>query len=113
MIDRWKRVVACNCDKEDELDYDRKDEESRLPERLRNLGIMHIDDERMSGTAREDEDCCDDQDRCWHDVSCTTEKRWSSLGEPFGHAERIHLGIGPKGGCWGVIHVCRSMICRS
>jgi hypothetical protein len=48
MIDRWKRVVACNCDKEDKLDCDREDEESRLPERLSNLIITHIDDERMS-----------------------------------------------------------------
>jgi hypothetical protein len=48
--------------------------------------------------------CCDDQDRCWHDVSCTLEKRWSALGEPFGHAERSHLGIGPEGYICGAVH---------
>jgi hypothetical protein len=28
VIDRWKSVKACNCNKEDELDCDREDEES-------------------------------------------------------------------------------------
>jgi hypothetical protein len=55
-IYRWKSVVACNCEKEDELDCDKEHEESQLLERLRNLRIAHIDDEYMSGTAREDEE---------------------------------------------------------
>jgi hypothetical protein len=44
-IDRWKSVEACNCNREDELDYDREDEESRLLERLRNISITPSDDE--------------------------------------------------------------------
>ena len=43
VIERWKSVEACNCNKEDELDYDREDEESRLLERLRNLDITLSD----------------------------------------------------------------------
>jgi hypothetical protein len=34
----------------------REDEESGLPEKLRNLSIMPSDDERMGVTAREDEE---------------------------------------------------------
>jgi hypothetical protein len=34
----------------------REDEESRLPEKLRNLSITPSDDERMELTAREDEE---------------------------------------------------------
>jgi hypothetical protein len=55
-IDRWKSVEACNCNREDELDYDREDEESRLLDRLRNLSITPSDDERMGITAREAEE---------------------------------------------------------
>jgi hypothetical protein len=55
-IDKWKSVEACNCNKEDELDYDREDEESRLLDRLRNLSITPNDDERMGITTREAEE---------------------------------------------------------
>jgi hypothetical protein len=44
VIDRWKSVEACNCNREVELDYNREDEESQLLERQRNLGITPIDD---------------------------------------------------------------------
>jgi hypothetical protein len=56
VIDRWKSVEACNCNREDELDYDREDEESQLPERLRNLSITPSDDGCMGLTAREAEE---------------------------------------------------------
>jgi hypothetical protein len=56
VIDRWKSVEACNCNREDELDYDREDEESRLLDRLRYLNITPSDDERMGITAREAEE---------------------------------------------------------
>ena len=55
-IDRWKSVEACNCNREDELDYDREDEESRLLDRLRNLIITPSDDERIGITTREAEE---------------------------------------------------------
>ena len=55
-IDRWKSVEACNCNREDELTYDRKDEESRLLDRLRNLSITPSDDECMGITTRKDEE---------------------------------------------------------
>jgi hypothetical protein len=45
-IDKWKSVEVCNCNREDELDCDREDEESRLPERLRNLRIMAMNEEK-------------------------------------------------------------------
>jgi hypothetical protein len=30
VIDRWKSVEACNCNREDHLDFDREEEESQL-----------------------------------------------------------------------------------
>ena len=36
-------VEACNYNREDYLDYDREDEESQLPDRLRNLSITPSD----------------------------------------------------------------------
>jgi hypothetical protein len=56
VIDRWKSVEACNCNREDELDYDREDEESRLLDMLRYLSITPSDDERMGITTREAEE---------------------------------------------------------
>jgi hypothetical protein len=44
-------VEACNCNREDELDCDREDKESRLLDRLRNLDITPSDDGRMGLTA--------------------------------------------------------------
>jgi hypothetical protein len=55
-IERWKSVEACNCNREDELDCDREDEESRLLDRLRNLSITPSDDGHMGLTAREAEE---------------------------------------------------------
>jgi hypothetical protein len=46
-------VEACNYNREDELDYDREDKESRLLERLRNLSITPSDDGHMGLIARE------------------------------------------------------------
>jgi hypothetical protein len=56
VIDRWKSVEAYNCNREDELDCDREDEESRLLDRLRNLSITPSDDGHMGSIAREAED---------------------------------------------------------
>jgi hypothetical protein len=56
VIDRWKRVEDCNCNREDQLDFDREDEESQLPDRLRNLSITPNDDGHMGSTSREDEE---------------------------------------------------------
>jgi hypothetical protein len=42
-----EEVEACNCNRGNELDYDREDKESQLPERLRNLSITPSDDGRM------------------------------------------------------------------
>jgi hypothetical protein len=56
IIDRWKIVGAWNCNRGNELDYDREDEDSQLLERLRNLSIMLSEDERMGLTAKEDEE---------------------------------------------------------
>jgi hypothetical protein len=47
VIDRWKSVEACNCNREDKLDFDREDEESQLRDRLRNLSITPSDDGHM------------------------------------------------------------------
>jgi hypothetical protein len=55
-IDRWKSVEACNCNKEDELNYDREDEESQLLDRLKNLRTTPSDDEHMGITTREAEE---------------------------------------------------------
>ena len=41
---------------EDDLDYDREYEESRLLDKLRNLIITPIDDERMGITTRKAEE---------------------------------------------------------
>jgi hypothetical protein len=56
VIDRWKSVEACNCNKEDQLDFDRDDEESQLRERLRNLSITPNENGRMGLIAREAEE---------------------------------------------------------
>jgi hypothetical protein len=56
VIDRWKSIEACNCNREDEIDYDREDEESRLLDRLMNLSITPSDDERMGITTRKDKE---------------------------------------------------------
>jgi hypothetical protein len=50
-IDKWKSVEACNYNREDKLDCDREDEESRLLDRLRNLNITPSDDGHMGLTA--------------------------------------------------------------
>jgi hypothetical protein len=55
-IDRWMSVEVCNCNRKDELDYDREDKESQLLERLRNLSITPSDDGHMGLTAREAEE---------------------------------------------------------
>jgi hypothetical protein len=49
-------VEACNYIREDELDYDREEEESRLFDKLRNLSITPSDDEHMGLTGREAEE---------------------------------------------------------
>jgi hypothetical protein len=46
-IYRWKSIEACNYHREDELNYDREFEESRLLDRLRNLSITPSDDGHM------------------------------------------------------------------
>jgi hypothetical protein len=46
-------VEACHCNREDELDYDREDKESRLVDRLRNHNITPSDDGHMGLIARE------------------------------------------------------------
>jgi hypothetical protein len=56
VIDKWKSVEACNCNKEDYLDFDREDEESQLPDRLRNLVLTPRDDGHMDLTTREAEE---------------------------------------------------------
>jgi hypothetical protein len=42
-IDNWMSIEACNWNREGELDCHREDEESQLPERLRNLSITYSD----------------------------------------------------------------------
>jgi hypothetical protein len=49
-------IEPCNCNREDELDCDREDKESRLLERLRNLSITPNDDGHMGLIAREAEE---------------------------------------------------------
>jgi hypothetical protein len=44
-IDSWMSIVACNWNREGELVCHREDEESQLPERLRNLSITYNDAE--------------------------------------------------------------------
>jgi hypothetical protein len=46
-IDSWMSIEACNWNREGELDCHREDEESQLPERLRNLSITYSDVERV------------------------------------------------------------------
>jgi hypothetical protein len=55
-IDRWMSVEAYNCNKEDDLNYDREDKESQLLERLRNLSITPSDDGHMGLRAIEAEE---------------------------------------------------------
>jgi hypothetical protein len=45
LTDIWTGVGAWNCNREDELDCAREDEESQLPERVRNLCITPSDDD--------------------------------------------------------------------
>jgi hypothetical protein len=52
-IDRCNIVGAWNCNRRNELDCDREDEEYRLLERLRNLSITPSDDGHMGLTAKE------------------------------------------------------------
>jgi hypothetical protein len=47
VIDSWMSIEACNWNREGELDCHREDEESQLPERLRNLSITYSDVERV------------------------------------------------------------------
>jgi hypothetical protein len=47
VIDSWMRIEACNLNREGELDCHKVDEESQLPERLRNLSITYNDVERV------------------------------------------------------------------
>jgi hypothetical protein len=54
--DKWKSVEVCNCNKEDELDCDKEDKESRLVDRLRNLSIAPSDDGRMGLITKEAEE---------------------------------------------------------
>jgi hypothetical protein len=56
VIDRWKRVEVCNCNREDELNCDREDKESRMLERLRYIIITPSDDGHMGLIAREAEE---------------------------------------------------------
>jgi hypothetical protein len=56
VIDRWKSVEACNCNREDYLNFDREDKESQLRGRLRNLSITLSENGRMGLTAKEDEE---------------------------------------------------------
>jgi hypothetical protein len=56
VTDRWKNIESCNYNREDELDYDRENKESRLLDRLRNLSITPSDDERMGITTRKVEE---------------------------------------------------------
>jgi len=56
VIDKWKSVEACNCNKVDQLNFDREDEESQLWDRLRNLKITPNDDGCMGLTGREAEE---------------------------------------------------------
>ena len=46
-IDSWMRIKAYNWNREGELICHREDEESQLPERLRNLSITPSDAERV------------------------------------------------------------------
>ena len=55
-IDRWKSVEAYNCNREDDLEYDREDKECRLLDKLRNLSITPSDDGHMGLTTREAEE---------------------------------------------------------
>jgi hypothetical protein len=45
--DSWMSIEACNWNREGELDYHRENEESQLPERMRNLSITYSDAERV------------------------------------------------------------------
>jgi hypothetical protein len=45
--DKWMSVEVCNWSRKYKLDYAREDEESRLPERLRNLSMTSSDVERV------------------------------------------------------------------
>jgi hypothetical protein len=56
VIDSWKRIEACDCNKEVNLDCAKEDDESHLPERLRNLSVTPNDVGRMGLTAREAEE---------------------------------------------------------
>jgi hypothetical protein len=47
VIDSWMSVGASNWNKEGELDCHRENEESQLPERLRNLNITPSDVEHV------------------------------------------------------------------
>jgi hypothetical protein len=46
-IDSWMSIEACNWNREGEIVCHREDEESQLPERLRNISITYSDVERV------------------------------------------------------------------
>jgi hypothetical protein len=45
VINSWMSIKACNWNREGELNCHREDEESQLPERLRNHNITYSDAE--------------------------------------------------------------------
>ena len=74
-IESWMSIEACNWNKEGQLDCHREDEESQLPERLRNLNITYSDVERVEKWIEKLKSHDDDQTEhsscggIWHRVS--------------------------------------------
>ena len=88
--DSWRRLIAgwdwgCNWNREGELDCHREDEESQLPERLRNLSITPSDTGHAGRTTREAEEAWWWSDRALERWRITTEsmhvETWWTLHE--------------------------------
>ena len=69
-IDRWMSVEVCNWNRKDKLDCATEDEESRLPERLRNLSITSSDAEHVGKLPEKLRSLNDDQTKnsLWWDA---------------------------------------------
>ena len=76
--DKWMSVEVCNGSIKYKLNYAREDEESRLPERLRNLSMTSSDVERMGKPPEKLKGYHDDQtkhSRCGGDERGVSRQR--------------------------------------
>jgi hypothetical protein len=87
-IDSWMSIEACNWNREGELVCHREDEESQLPERLRNLSITYSDAERVEKWPEKLKSHDDDQTE---HSSCGGYRRGVSMQKDCAHCmHKVH-----------------------